>query len=123
MTERQGFAEMADNSEWTRKGATLSDVTAQTEYGVTREFIIKGIKGAQLEFREGSNFGNPYLKILRCQLEKFIVDQFGADYLTTKKSEAELNMITKKIRSTKKELAALEARKLDLERALNKRKS
>ena len=111
---------MADNSEWTRKGATLSDVTAQTEYGVTREFIIKGIKGAQLEFREGSNFGNPYLKILRGQLEKFIVDQFGADYLTTKKAEAELNMITKRIRSTKKELAALEARKLDLERALKK---
>lgn len=35
---------MAEFGEWNQKGATLSDVTAQTEYGVSREFIIQGIK-------------------------------------------------------------------------------
>jgi hypothetical protein len=31
---------MAEDGEWNRKGATLSDVTAEKEYGVTRDFII-----------------------------------------------------------------------------------
>ena len=35
---------MAEYGEWTQKGATLSDVTAEKEYGVSREFIVEGIK-------------------------------------------------------------------------------
>lgn len=42
---------MAEYGEWNRKGATLSDVTAKTEYGVDRDFIIKGIETGKLEFR------------------------------------------------------------------------
>ncbi len=63
---------MAEHGEWTRKGAVLSDVTAQKEYGVTREFIVEGIKAGKLEFREGSVWGNPYFRILRSQLEQYI---------------------------------------------------
>src|SRR3990170_3717497 len=37
---------MAEYGEWNRKGATLSDVTATKEYGVSRDFIVKGIRGA-----------------------------------------------------------------------------
>ena len=33
---------MAEYGEWVRKGAVLSEVTAQKEYGVTRDFIVKG---------------------------------------------------------------------------------
>jgi hypothetical protein len=33
---------MAEYGEWNRKDATLSDVTAKADYGVTEEFIIKG---------------------------------------------------------------------------------
>jgi hypothetical protein len=33
---------MAEYGEWNRKGATLSDVTAKKEYGVGRNFIVKG---------------------------------------------------------------------------------
>ncbi|HOY60729.1 MAG TPA: hypothetical protein PK640_21620, partial [Verrucomicrobiota bacterium] len=40
--------------EWNRKGATLSDVTARAEYGVSRDFIIKGIQCGKPEYREGS---------------------------------------------------------------------
>lgn len=45
---------MAEFGEWTRKAAVLSDVTAAKEYGVGREFIVKGINSGKLEFREGS---------------------------------------------------------------------
>jgi hypothetical protein len=40
---------MAEYGEWNRKGATLSDVTAKAEYGVSRDFIIKGIETNRLE--------------------------------------------------------------------------
>ncbi len=43
---------MAEYGEWVRKGAVLSEVTAQKEYGVTRDFIVEGIQAGELEFRE-----------------------------------------------------------------------
>src|SRR6202035_5230097 len=49
---------MAEYGEWNRKGAVLSDVTAQKEYGVTRDFIVKGVQAGELEFREGAVWGN-----------------------------------------------------------------
>ena len=45
---------MAEYGEWNRKGAVLSDVTAQKEYGVTRDLIVKGIQTGQLEYRQGA---------------------------------------------------------------------
>ena len=72
---------MAEYGEWNRKGATLSDVTAKAEYGVSRDFIIKGIQTGKLEYRDGAIWGNPYLRVLRSQLEKYIVEELGEDYL------------------------------------------
>ncbi len=60
---------MAEYNEWNQKGATLSDVTAKTEYGIDHEFIVKGIKAGILEYREGTVWGNPFLRVLRSQLE------------------------------------------------------
>lgn len=62
---------MAEYGEWNRKGAVLSDVTAQKEYGVTRDFIVKVIQAGKLEYREGAVWGNPYLGVLRSQLEPY----------------------------------------------------
>jgi hypothetical protein len=70
---------MAEYGEWNRKGAVLSDVTAQKEYGVTRDFIVKGIQAGKLEYREGAVWGNPYLRILRSQLEPYIIEQLGSN--------------------------------------------
>jgi len=47
-------SQMAEYGEWVRKGAVLSEVTAQKEYGVTRDFIVEGIQTGKLEFREGA---------------------------------------------------------------------
>ncbi|MGB4652992.1 hypothetical protein [Methanothrix sp.] len=63
---------MAEYGEWNREGASLSDVTAKKEYGVDREFIIRGINAGKLEFCEESIYGNPYIKVLRRQLEECI---------------------------------------------------
>ena len=108
---------MAEYGEWNRKGAVLSDVTAQKEYGVTRDFIVKGIQVGKLEYREGSVWGNPYIRVLRSQLESYIIETLGSEYLVSKKSETELRTIRKEIAVLRGELAALEARKAELERA------
>ena len=109
---------MAEYGEWNRKGAVLSDVTAQKEYGVTRDFIVKGIRSGKLEYREGSVWGNPYLRILRNQLEPYIKAQLGSEYLETRKFQTELRSISKEIANLRKKLAALEARKASLQRAI-----
>lgn len=109
---------MAEYGEWNRKGATLSEVTAEKEYGVTHDFIVKGIQAGQLEYREAAVWGNPFLRVLRSQLEPYIAAQLGSEYLTSRKSRTELRSISKEIAELKGKLAALEARKLTLERAI-----
>jgi len=111
---------MAEYGEWNRKGATLSDVTAKAEYGVDRDFIIKGIETRKLEYRDGAIWGNPYLRILRSQLEKYITEQLGEDYLMKVKSQTELRKIKKEISELKKRLNVLQDRKTDLEGSLRK---
>jgi hypothetical protein len=110
---------MAEYGEWNQKGATLSDVTAKAEYGVNRDFIIKGIQTGKLEYRHGSVWGNIYLRLLRSQLEKYIADELGTEYLAKVKNKLELREIKKEISQIKKRLEKLQIRKLEIERLLN----
>lgn len=111
---------MAEYGEWNLKGATLSDVTAKKEYGVDRDFIAKGVRAGKLEYREGAIWGNPYLRVLRSQLEKYITDQLGKDYLMRVKAETELRKIKKEISDLKKRLDDLQNKKHSLELSLRK---
>ena len=109
---------MAEYGEWNRKGATLSDVTAKKEYEVDRDFIIKGINAGKLEYRHGSIWGNPYIMILRSQLESYITDELGQEHLAEHKNKTELRKIKKEISEIKKHLGEPEIRKFKLEASL-----
>lgn len=109
---------MAEYGEWTRKGATLSDNTAKKEYGVDRDFIIEGIRAGHLEFRKGSMQGNPYIKVLRSQLEQSIAKEKGTDYLIRNKTQTELRTVKREISTLKKGLKDLQSRKTVLETKL-----
>ena len=111
---------MAEYGEWNRKGATLSDATAKKEYGVNRDFIVKGIRAGKLECREGAIWGNPYLRVLRSQLEQYIAEELGADRLSSGKNQTELRNIKKEMADLNKRLAALQARRTELEKAIRK---
>jgi hypothetical protein len=111
---------MAEYGEWNRKGATLSDVTAQKEYGVTRDFIVEGIRAGKIDHRDGANWGNPYLRVLRSDLELYIAQQLGAEHLLGKKAQTELRAIKKEIADLRTKLTALEARKTELEQVLKR---
>lgn len=111
---------MAEYGEWNKKGATLSEVTAHTEYGVSQEFIVKGIQAGKLEYREASMWGNPFLRILRSQLEIYIAEELGNNYLLRVKNQTELRALKKEISDLKKKLDALRERKNQLEESLSK---
>ena len=106
---------MAELGEWTRKGATLSNVTAKKEYGVDQDFIVKGIRAGKLEYKQGSMGGNPYLKLLRSQLEQYITEELGADRLSSEKNQTKLRKIKRETTSLKKRLKELEAQKTEIE--------
>ncbi len=110
---------MAEHGEWVRKGAVLSDVTAEKEYKISRDFVFQGINAGKLEFREGSVWGNPFFRILRSQLEAYIVEEFGQEYLAEVKGKTELRTVKKEITALKKKLKELEGRKAELEALLN----
>ena len=112
---------MAEYGEWNRKGTTLSDATALKEYGVSRDFIVKGIREGELEYREATMCGNPYLRILRSQLEKFIAKEQGAGQLASAKNLTELRKVKRETTQLKKKLAALEFRKIELDAVESKR--
>jgi hypothetical protein len=109
---------MAEYGEWNRKGASLSDVTVEKEYGVSRDFIVNGIQAGKLEYRDGTVWGNPYLRVLRSQLEPYIAEQLGPEHLANKKAQTELREIRKEIAGIRRKLAVLETRKAELERAV-----
>ena len=98
--------------------ATLSDATAKKEYDVSTDFIVKGIRAGKLEYRDGAVWGNPFLRVLRSQLEPYVKAELGSDYLVNQKAQTELRAVRKEIAEISRRLAALEARKAELERAL-----
>ena len=106
---------MAQYGEWNRKGATLSEVTARKEYGVDSDFVIKGINAGKLEYREGAIHGNPYIRVLRSQLEAYVVEELGDEYLHTWQEKTELQEISQEMTKLRKRLDELASRKAELE--------
>lgn len=45
------------DEEWGRKGATLSDKTARSEFGLTQDEIIAAINAGKLQYRPSSMHG------------------------------------------------------------------
>ncbi len=107
---------LTDQSEWTKKGGTISNVTAEKEYGVDYEFIVQGIRAGKLQYREGEVWGNPFLRLLRSQVEQYITEERGADYLSERKKATELRAIKKEMTQLKNQLKVLELRKAELEK-------
>jgi len=105
---------MAEYGEWNRKGASLSDKTAKKEYKVDQEFIIKGIEAGKLEYQDGSVWGNPYIKVLRRQLEEYITSELGPEYLAKATGKIELQKTKKEIAEIEQQLNVLSIRKAGL---------
>ena len=103
------------NSEWTQKDGTLSDKTAFKEFGLTEDDIITAINAGKLQFREGSIYGSPYLRLLRSEVEKLAEEKFGRDTLLKNKAKTELKRVNKELTKLKLKIEELEQRKNNLD--------
>jgi len=102
------------NSEWSKKGATLSDKSARKEYGLTREEIIAVIGEGQLQYRLQNMYGNPYFRLLRREVETLVEAKHGNDYLRQKQLEKELSHVNRDIKRLKTQVESLEQGKREL---------
>lgn len=117
-------SEPADlDSEWLRKGATLSDKTARKEFGLTQNEIVQGIRTirtGKLQYRLNSAHGNPFLRLLRREIEALVKKKHGADFLKERQMNAELAQINREVKRLKRQLAALEDRRSQLVAAIGR---
>src|SRR5438093_5782686 len=102
------------DSEWQRKGATLSDKTAREEFGLTQDDIVRAIRAGTLHYREGSMYGNPWLRLLRREVEALVQQKHGNKYLKDRQSKVELARINRELRRLKTQIARLEEKKSKL---------
>jgi hypothetical protein len=102
------------DSEWQRKGATLSDKTARKEYALTQDEIVEAIRAGKLQYRLNSVYGNPFLRLLRREVEALVKKKHGGDYLKDRQAKTELASINRELKRLKTQIAALEKRKLKL---------
>ena len=104
----------ADPAEWQRKGATLSDKTAREEFGLTQDEIVQAIQAGKLQYRHGSMHGNPFLRLLRREVETLVTKQHGASYLKSQQAKTEIACVNRELKRLKTQIAALEERRSKL---------
>jgi hypothetical protein len=100
--------------EWGRKGATLSDKTARSEYGLTQEEIYAAIDAGKLRFRPAAMHGNPWLRLLRREVEDLVATRSGDRYLRERKARTELAQINRELKRLRTQLATMEERRAAL---------
>lgn len=109
------------DSEWQRKGATLSNNTARKEFGLTQDEIVQAIRASELQYRHGAMHGNPYLRLLRREVETLVKTKRGDDYLKDRQAKTELAQIDREFRRLKTQVEDLEKRKARLMGELGRR--
>jgi hypothetical protein len=100
-----------DDREWARKGATLSDKTARSEYGLTQDEIFAAIDAGKLQYRPAAMHGNPWLRLLRREVEDLATALHGEQYLREQQARTELARIERELKQLRAQFAALEERR------------
>ena len=111
---------MSNKNVWSIQGGSLSDKSARKEYNLTQEEIVDAIKEDKIAYTINSMHGNQYFKLLRSDVEKFVTNKYGADYITETKLRFELASVNKEINSLKRKFRSLEKRKKELTEQLSK---
>ena len=104
----------AGAEEWGRKGATLSDKTARAEYALTQDEIYAAIDAGKLQYRPAAMHGNPWLRLLRREIEDLVRARNGDRYLRERKARTELAQTNRELKQLRVQLAALEERRAAL---------
>jgi len=116
----EGSHMVEGNSGWSKKGGSLSDKSARKEFGLTQEEIVQAINEGKLQYRVQSIHGNPFLRLLRSEVEALVEGKPGINYLTRKRYQVELSRVNREIKGLKAQLESLEKRKTELQEMLSR---
>jgi predicted RNase H-like nuclease (RuvC/YqgF family) len=100
--------------DWTQKGATLSDKTARKEFGLTQDEIVAAIDAGQLQYRVGVIQGNPWLRLLRRELEELMANTYNDRDHRQRQARAKLAQVNRDLKKLRAEVAALEEHRSEL---------
>jgi hypothetical protein len=110
-------ASMGQNdNEWTQKGSTLSHQSAMKEFKLTEKELFDAARQGELQYRENNIYGNPFLRLLRSEVERYVKQKYGSAVLKEEKTKNELRNLDKELRKLKKRIVEIENRKKELER-------
>ena len=94
--------------EWRRKGATLSDKTAREEFGLTQDEIVAAIDAGRLQYRVGVIHGNPWLRLLRREVEELMDSNYNDRDHRQRRARGDLVRVDRDLKKLRAEVAALE---------------
>jgi predicted RNase H-like nuclease (RuvC/YqgF family) len=102
------------HEEWSRKGATLSDKTARKEFGLTQKEIEAAIDAGQLQYRVGVIHGNPWLRLLRREVEELMKTTHDDRDHRQRRARADLARVDRDLKKLRSEVTALEQQRAQL---------
>jgi hypothetical protein len=76
--------------------------------------LIKAIRAGKLQYRQGSMHGNPWLRLLRREVEELAQTQRGESEFRKQQARAELARVKRELRQHRTELDKLEKRQAEL---------
>lgn len=102
------------DSQWLKKGATLSHKKACKEFGLTESEVIEAMKAGKLQYRQNYAHGNPYFRLLRTEVKSLAQELHGTRDLEEQEAKYKLQKINTEINSLKRKIASLEKQKIEL---------
>ena len=84
------------------------------EFGLTQDEIYDAIDAGTLQYRQAHMHGNPWLRLLRREVEALARARHGDRYVSEQQARAELTRVNREIRRLRTELAELEERRAKL---------
>lgn len=81
---------------------------------MTQDEIIAAIDAGKLQCRTASMHGNPWLRLLRREVEELVRSGQGEQYVRERQARTELARINRELKQLRTQLAALEERRAEL---------
>jgi hypothetical protein len=94
--------------EWRLKGATLSDKTARSEFGLTQDELYAAAQAGKLQYRAASMHGNPWWRLLRREVEELALALHGERQVSALQVRTELARVNRELKRLRTQVAALE---------------
>ena len=107
-----------DNSMWREKGATLSDKSVRKIYKLTQDEILEGINSRKLQYKVNYIYDNPWFRLLKTEVEKFIEEKYGKAHLQLLKLEIESKDIETELKTINNRAKELEKRRKEVKEAI-----